>query len=104
MPYTQKITLAKPFPELLHFHEREYSIEYAAFIKELRAKYADKILSHTVTDTNQLVTVGTTVWATKADHDNFNQELRTAFPGYQLKRDEYNTIHEVVMTLEYEEN
>ena len=103
MPYIQKITLTKPFPEMLHFHEREYSIEYSAFIKELRVKYADKILSHTVNEEDQLVTVGTTVWASRSDHDNFNEELRSAFPGYQLLRDEFNRTHDVEFNLEYEE-
>ena len=103
MPYIQKITLTKPFPEMKHFHEREYAIEYSAFIKELRVKYASKILSHTATDEGQLITVGTTVWASKEDHDNFNADLIAAFPKYREVRDEFNRTHDIEMVLEYEE-
>jgi hypothetical protein len=103
MPYIQKITLTKPFPEMKHFHEREYAIEYSAFIKELRVKYADKIMSHTIAEQGELVTIGLTVWATKEDHDNFNNELIAAFPRYREIRDEFNATHDVEMKLEYEE-
>jgi len=103
MPYIQKITITKPFPEQRHFYDKEYAIGYSSLIKYLRAKYADRILSHTVSGEDQIVTRAVTVWASKEDHDNFNRELRSAFPNYRELRDEFNREHEVEFVLEYEE-
>lgn len=102
MPYKQTIISTLPNEQTLHFLNREFSVSLNEFIKNLRQSYSDKILDSKVSRT-ALESRAEIIWASKEDHDAYNEELYFAFPGLKRFRDSYHAEHGIKFEVIYEE-
>jgi len=104
MPVKKIVTSTVPHKNIPHYFQLSDSAPVAAFIGELsRQAFAQEKLLQVSKQKSILTVITELTWISRAESDNSDRTLYSAYPDYIAARDAHHENNGIIWTVTYEE-